>query len=276
MAYQIKLPIFEGPFDLLFHLLEKNEVDIYDIPIATITEQYLEYITQMQMLDLEVASEFLVMAARLLSIKARMLLPKPPPLPEEEADEEQLDPRDELVERLLEYKKFKHIAEFLKEREEEQEKVYTRPNREEMFIHLFSEENPLEGIDLKDLLEALKEVIQRAEVVEPSGEIVRDEVSIRDKMIEIRRRLFFLRGGISFKELFETQASKVEIIVTFLALLELIKLKKIRILQKGVFGDIMIFSRTEDEAGKVTPGDIHAEVIMGEDDVAEAIKNEDS
>ncbi|HWI55555.1 MAG TPA: segregation/condensation protein A, partial [Desulfobacteria bacterium] len=112
MAYQIKLQVFEGPFDLLFHLIEKNEVDIYDIPIAKITEQYVEYIKNMQMLDLEVASEFLVMASTLLSIKARMLLPKPPK-EDPELDEEDADPRDLLVEKLLEYKKFKVMAEFL-------------------------------------------------------------------------------------------------------------------------------------------------------------------
>ncbi|WP_345786535.1 segregation and condensation protein A [Thermincola ferriacetica] len=243
LAYQIKLPVFEGPFDLLFHLIEKNEVDIYDIPIATITEQYLEYLAQMQMLDLEIASEFLVMAARLLHIKARMLLPKPPREPADDEEEVELeDPRDELVERLLEYKKFKQVADFLKQREEEQEKIYVRPNEEEMFIHLFSEENPLEGIDLSKLLKALKEVFQRAEQVETTGEIPRDEVSIRDKMREIRRRLFFLPRGISFKDLLASQASKVEIIVTFLALLELIKLKQVKVSQPKVFGEIMIFS----------------------------------
>lgn len=143
MAYQIKLEVFEGPFDLLFHLLEKNEVDIYDIPIAKITEQYLGYITAIQILDLEVASEFLVMAANLLAIKARMLLPKPP-VEDEEALEE-YDPRDELVEKLLEYKKFKVMADFFQEKETLMNRVYTRQNEEEMFYHLFREENPLRG-----------------------------------------------------------------------------------------------------------------------------------
>lgn len=241
---------------MLFHLIDKNEVDIYDIPIAVITEQYLDYIAQMQMLDLEIASEFLVMAARLLSIKARMLLPRAPVETEERLAEEEEDPRDELVERLIEYKKFKQVAEFLKQREEEQEKVYTRPNEEEMFIHLFSEENPLEGITMEDLLAALREVLERAEQEDSPGEIPRDEVSIRDKMTEIRRRLFFLKGSIFFKELFKTQATRVEIIVTFLALLELIKLKKIRVMQKGIFDDIRIFSRVEgpDDEGEKGSG----------------------
>lgn len=248
MSYQIKLPVFEGPFDLLFHLIEKNEVDIYDIPIAKITQQYLEYITAMQKLDLELASEFLVMAATLLSIKARMLLPKPPK--EEAAEDEEfgMDPRDELVERLLEYKQFKQMAEYLKEREECQEKVYTRPNEEDMFVHLFSEENPVEGISLDSLLGALQEVLDRAAEVELSGEIARDEVSMRDKMKEIMHRLFLKPKGIAFRDLFRMKATRVEVVVTFIALLELIKLGKIRVYQSKNFGEIMIYSRLEEAA----------------------------
>ncbi|MFZ5640882.1 MAG: segregation and condensation protein A [Bacillota bacterium] len=248
MAYQIKLPVFEGPFDLLFHLIEKNEVDIYDIPIAKITEQYLEYLATMHMLDLEVASEFLVMAATLLSIKARMLLPKPPVEMPDEDGEFAADPRDELVERLLDYKKFKQLADFLKEKEASQEKVYTRPNEEEMFIHLFSEENPLEGISLDNLLTALKDVLERAAEVELTGEITRDEVTIRDKMKEIMHRLFFQPKGIAFRDLFRMRATRVEIVVTFLGLLELIKLGKIRVYQSKNFGEIMIYSRLDKAA----------------------------
>lgn len=248
MSYQIKLPVFEGPFDLLFHLIEKNEVDIYDIPIARITEQYLEFLATMQMLDLEVASEFLVMAATLLSIKARMLLPKPPVETVEEDDEFGADPRDELVERLLEYKKFKQLADFLKEREISQEKVYTRPNEEEMFVHLFSEENPLEGISMDNLLGALQEVLERAAEEELSGEIVRDEVSMRDKMKEIMHRLILKPKGIVFRDLFRLKSTRVEVVMTFLALLELIKLGKIRVHQSKSFGEIMIYSRLEKTA----------------------------
>jgi len=248
LVYQIKLAVFEGPFDLLFHLIEKNEVDIYDIPIAGITEQYLEYLATMQMLDLELASEFLVMAATLLSIKARMLLPKPPVEADEEGEEFTRDPRDELVERLLEYKKFKQLAEFLKERETCQEKVYTRPNEEEMFVHLFSEENPLEGISLDNLMEALKEVLERAAEEELAGEITRDEVTIRDKMKEIMHRLFFQPKGIAFRDMFRQRATRVEVVVTFLALLELIKLGKARVHQSKSFGEIMIYSRLEKAA----------------------------
>ncbi|WP_418789980.1 segregation and condensation protein A [Phosphitispora sp. TUW77] len=247
MAYQIKLGVFEGPFDLLFHLLEKNEVDIYDIPIAKITAQYLEYISAMQMMDLEVASEFLVMAANLLAIKARMLLPKPP-VNDEEAQEE-YDPRDELVEKLLEYKKFKVMVEFFQEKETLMNRVYTRPNEEDMFYHLFKEENPLEGINMSTLLEALQEALERAVDRELTGEIQRDEVTTRDKMKEIMRRLFFQNRGIAFKDLFHPRVTRVEVVVTFLALLELIKLGRIRAYQSRTFGEIMIYSRDNDTAG---------------------------
>jgi segregation and condensation protein A len=246
LAYQIKLEVFEGPFDLLFHLIEKNEVDIYDIPIARITEQYLEYVSMMQMLDLELASEFLVMAANLLSIKARMLLPKPPVSIDETDDE--FDPREELVEKLLEYKKFKLMAGFLQEKEIFMNKVYTRTNDEEMFCHLFSEENPLEGISMQSLISALHEVLDRAGETELKGEIPREEVSIKDKMKEIMRRLFFHNRSVAFRDLFKPAVSRVEIIVTFLAILELIKLGKIKAYQAKAFGDIMIYGRDNEEA----------------------------
>lgn len=249
MAYQIKLEVFEGPFDLLFHLIDKNEVDIYDIPIAKITDQYMEYLSQMQMLDLDVASEFLVMAANLLAIKARMLLPKPP----RETIEEELgtDPRDELVERLLEYRKFKQVAELLKEREKIQGKTFTRFNDEEMFNSLFSEENPLEGISMNDLLTALQEVLNRVEEEIVPQEIPREEYSIRDKMREIVRRLVFHPNGVPFSQLFlKKKINRVEVVVTFLALLELIKLKKVTIHQSRVFEEITVFSRRGELAGE--------------------------
>lgn len=246
MSYQISLPIFEGPFDLLFHLIEKNEVDIYDIPIAHITAQYLDYIQTMQKMDLDVASEFLVMAANLVAIKAKMLLPK---LPKETAEQEsEIDPRDELVERLLEYKKFKCVADHLKEREKSWERVYTRPNEDEMYLQFFSEENPLEGIEMINLMDALKDVLDRLDEKEFVGEVQREEFSIRDKMKEINRRLVFQPNGIVFKELFRGRTTRVEVVVTFLALLELIKLRRIQVYQSKLFGEIMIYRRVEEIA----------------------------
>lgn len=247
MAYQIKLQVFEGPFDLLFHLIEKNEVDIYDIPIAKITEQYVEYIKSMQMLDLEVASEFLVMASTLLSIKARMLLPKPPKI-EAESDEDEEDPRDLLVEKLLEYKKFKVMAEYLQQKESYMTNVFTRPNEDDMFLHLFNEDNPLEGISMHNLLDALREVLDRAVEQNLSGEIQRDEVTVKDKMKEIMRRLFFNKNGIVFRDLFGISANRFEVIVTFLAILELIKLGRIKAYQPRAFAELMIYGREEETA----------------------------
>lgn len=247
MQYQIKLSVFEGPFDLLFHLIEKNEVDIYDIPISLITEQYLEYIESMQRFDLEIASEFLVMAANLISIKARMLLPKPPKIDEADLELEE-DPRDALVEKLLEYKKFKLVSEYLKDRESSMSVIYTRPNEEEMFSHLFSEENPLEGITLDSLMNALQEVLERATEKEVTGIVARDEVTIKDKMKEVMRRLFFQQEGLAFKELFRPQSTRIEIIVTFMAILELIKLGKIRAYQSKSFGELMIYGKEYETA----------------------------
>ena len=248
MAYQIKLEVFEGPFDLLFHLLDKNEVDIYDIPIAQITEQYLEYIATMQLMDLEVASEFLLLAATLLSIKSRTLLPKPPKI-EDEIDELGSDPRDELVERLLEYKRFKEVADYLKNREQVQERVYTRPNEDEMYLDLFNEESPLSGVTLYDLLDALKEVLDRVvDNVELTGEIVREEIRIKDKIREILGRLVFQPNGIRFKDLFRSKVTRVEVVVTFLALLELIKISKVTIHQSKAFGEITIYGKIEESA----------------------------
>jgi len=247
VSYKIVLPIFEGPFDLLFHLLDKNEMDIYDIPIAKITQQYLEYIQTMQQMDLEVASEFLVMAAKLLSIKAKMLLPKP--TKEENPDEDDLgaDPRDELVARLLEYRKFKMVAEHLQDMAKEQGRIYTRANDEEMYMHLFNEENPLEGVSIFDLLDALKDVLDRVdEEVPKAREIPREEVSIRDKMREVLRRMVFHPNGLAFRELFVKSTTRVEVVVTFLAVLELIKLQKIQIHQSRLFGEIMIYNRREE------------------------------
>jgi segregation and condensation protein A len=242
LTYQINIEAFEGPFDLLFHLIEKNEVDIYDIPIAKITDQYVENIATMQKFDLELAGEFLVMAANLLSIKSRMLLPKAP-ISENGEVIEGIDPREELVEKLLEYKKFKVIAEYLQGKEDFMTKVYSRPNEEEMFIHLFSEENPLEGISLEGLMDALKEILDKAVEQELTGEISRDEITVKDKMKEILRRLFFHAKGIGFKELFGLSVTRIEIIVTFLALLELIRIGKIKAYQSKAFGEIMIYSR---------------------------------
>jgi segregation and condensation protein A len=178
-----------------------------------------------------------------------MLLPKPP-VSSDEAVEDESDPRDELVEKLLEYKKFKVMADYLQEKEVFMNKVYTRPNDEEMFCHLFSEENPLEGISMHSLLRALQEVLDKVGDRELTGEITREEVSTRDKMKEIMRRLFFHNRSMAFRELFLPSVTRVEIVVTFLAILELIKVGKIKAYQSRAFGDIMIYSRENEDAAE--------------------------
>ncbi|MGI6064995.1 MAG: segregation and condensation protein A [Bacillota bacterium] len=244
MKYHVKLEVFEGPFDLLFHLIEKNEVDIYDIPIAEITRQYIEYMDSMQKLDLELASEFLVMAATLLSIKAKMLLPKEPKPMGCDSNDTGVDPRDELVDRLLEYKKYKIMAEYLGSLEAKQGKVFARPNDMESFISLFDDTNPLEGLTLLDLVKALQEVWTKKEHEEQFQEIPREEISIKEKMDEIIDILDHSQG-VSFQALFAHQAGRTEIVVQFLALLELVRLQMVTVRQSATWGEIMIFTRNK-------------------------------
>lgn len=238
MGYEIKLEVFEGPFDLLFHLIEKDELDIYDIPIARITDQYLEYIAAMQSLDLEVASEFLVMAATLIQIKSRMLLPKPPKA--EEAEEDAVDPRDELVARLLEYRQFKAAAEALREREQSQGLTFAREVDVDAFVNEYMEKNPLKGVSLSDLLNALTEVLLRVEEEELFAEIPKEEITLRDRMREISRKLILAKGSLNFYELFRGPHTKTAIVITFLALLELIRMGRVLIYQPENFGEMTI------------------------------------
>ncbi|NLT96240.1 MAG: segregation/condensation protein A [Clostridia bacterium] len=238
--YEIKLENFQGPLDLLLHLIEKNQINIYDIPIAKITDQYLSYIESIDYLDLDWASEFLVMAATLLAIKARMLLPKPPQIVEEEEN----DPREELVVRLLEYKHFKEAALFLQEKEREMLKVFLRKLDEGEFLKRFAPQNPVENLTVNDLFKAFKVILEKKEEPEPTYQISREEISIQECMADIMNKLT-LNRKITFNDLFIDNASRLRIIVTFLALLELIRLKKVGFFQKDAFGKIIIFLRDE-------------------------------
>ncbi|MGI6713049.1 MAG: segregation and condensation protein A [Bacillota bacterium] len=242
MKYQVKLKVFEGPIDLLFHLIEKNKLDIYDIPIAEITRQYLDYLNTMERFDLEIASEFLVMAASLISIKAKMLLPKPPKEFEENKEIEE-DPRNDLVEKLIEYKKYKLLSEYLKEREEEQGKIFVRPNDQEKYVNAFSDLPVLEGLTLVDLFGALENVLKKNKYKKPVKEIVREEVTIKDKMVQITDLLSSSTEGrcITFESLFSQSSGKNEIIVQFLALLELVRIQIVYIKQSVIHGEILIF-----------------------------------
>jgi segregation and condensation protein A len=246
MAIPVKLEIFEGPLDLLLHLIEKNKVDIYDIPIALITDQYLDYVNQMGHEDLNVVSEFLVMAATLIDIKSRMLLPK-------EVDEEgnDIDPRDELVAQLIEYRMFKQIAAELKNQQLYAGKaMYKAPDippevaKYEPPVDL---DKLLAGVSIERMQQVFAEVLKRQEnkidkVRAGFGKIEKEEVSLPDKLTYIRKYAK-REKHFSFKQLLERQQSKVEVIVTFLAVLELMKTGKISVVQEHIFDDIVIESR---------------------------------
>lgn len=245
MAIDVKLQVFEGPLDLLLHLIEKNQVNIYDIPIVTITEQYLEYLEAMQTQDLDVMSEFLVMAATLISIKAKMLLPK-----EEEEAEEEEDPRAELVRRLLEYKMYKYAASELKDMELDASYALYRQPAIPDEVAAYQEEIDLnelcDGITLSRLNEIFRMVMKKqVDKIDPIrsrfGTIEKEEVSIEDRMNYIREEVRGLKG-ISFRTLLEMQASRNNIIVTFLAVLELMKVGAITVRQDNLFDDIVIDS----------------------------------
>ncbi|AEF94876.1 Segregation and condensation protein A [Desulfotomaculum nigrificans CO-1-SRB] len=255
--YSVKLSSFEGPLDLLLHLIDKDQINIYDIPIAQITAQYLEYLEKMQQLDMDVASEFLVMAATLISIKARMLLPRAAKN-NASGEEEGPDPREELVQRLLEYRKFKEAAFYLKSQERQVGKVYVRNNSVEMYQHLFKPRNPLVGLSLEKLLQALHQVLARAGAdLSIPGEITREEIQTPDKMRQLMAMLVLYPQGLSFSQIFKQTSSRIEIIVTFLAVLELLKLGQINASQEEPFGEIIISrclpARTEgvEDAGVV-------------------------
>lgn len=245
MSIDVKLQVFEGPLDLLLHLIEKNQVNIYDIPIVTITEQYLEYLGEMQRQDLDVMSEFLVMAATLINIKAEMLLPK-----EEEEEEEEEDPRAELVRRLLEYKMYKYAATELKDMElDAAGSIYRSPAIPKEVAEYREEIDPVElcdGLTLNRLNEIFQMVMKKqVEKIDPIrskfGTIEREEISIEERMDTIRDQVKGLKG-ISFRTLLEIQASKINVIVTFMAILELMKVGAITVRQDGLFDDIMIDS----------------------------------
>jgi len=231
-AYNIKLPLFEGPLDLLLHLIRENKIDIYDIPIALITHQYLEYLKMMKELNFDIAGEFLVMAATLIHIKSRMLLP-----PDEEAPpEEQEDPRRELVQRLIEYQAFKEAALGLREKEEEWVKVFHR----EPLLDDADGEIYLVDVSLFDLLKAFKRILD----VAPSEmiSITKETLTVRDKMTLI---IEMLQGqeAMRFEELFREEMTRAQLIVTFIALLELIRLGLVRTYQEKEFGNIWVIKQ---------------------------------
>ncbi len=245
MDLSVKLESFEGPLDLLLHLIDKNKVNIYDIPIALITEQYMEYLAAMQEERLENLSEFLVMAATLLDIKARMLLPKPEP----EGEEEEGDPRAELVARLLEYRKYKQLSGELRERQEGSERYYYRekqlPREVEKYRPPVDLDKLLDGLDVEKLNRICQEILQRnAEKEDPVrshfGEIEREAVKIGDRLDYVRERVVRKKGRHSFRSLLGQAASRLEIVVTFIAILELIKQGEIRLTEDSTRDDFSL------------------------------------
>lgn len=251
MKLQVKLPVFEGPLDLLLHLIEKNKVDIYDIPIVEITAQYLDYIRLMEKSDMNIMSEFLVMAATLVDIKCRMLLPKEV---NEEGEEE--DPRTELVQKLLEYKMYKYMSFELKDKQVDAGKVLykspTLPKEVEEYKLPIDYEELIGDMNLSKLHDIFKSMVKKQEdKIDPIrstfGKIEKDEVDMDAKMIYVEQ-LMEGHKKCSFKELLENQKSKMEVVVTFLVILELMKSGKITIIQEEIFDDILICQKEKEHA----------------------------
>jgi segregation and condensation protein A len=239
MSYKVRLEIFEGPLDLLLYLVKKDHLNIYDIPIAKVTEQYLKYIELMRLLDLNIAGEFLVMAATLMQIKSKMLLPAE----EVQVSEEEEDPRAELVRRLLEYEKFKEVAETLRQREAGQQEIFKRPKSEANKIEAGGAGEVYFEASIFDLINAFTKALEEVPK-ELFYEVIKDEFTIEGKVHEILH-LMMMESHKRVAELFAKAKNKMEIIVTFLAILELIRLKEIVIRQKGLFGEIEIMRNEE-------------------------------
>lgn len=248
MAILVKLNVFEGPLDLLLHLIDKNKIDIYDIPIVEITDQYMEYIHSMEKEDLGIMSEFMVMAATLLDIKCKMLLPKEV---NEEGEEE--DPRAELVQKLLEYKMYKYMSYELKDKMDAAANVYYReadiPKEVLKYKEPVDPAELLRGMTLEKLNAIFKSVIRRQEdKIDPIrsrfGTIEKEEVSLSEKMLELKE-FAGKHKKFSFRALLEKQHSRIQVIVTFLSILELMKMGHIHVDQETLFGEIEIEVLTE-------------------------------
>jgi len=232
--YKVKLEIFEGPLDLLLYLIKRDEIDIYEISIERITKQYLEYLQAFKELKIDIAGEFVVMAANLIYLKSRSLLPLDQQPPEEDAEED--DPRWDLIRQLIEYKKFKEAAVQLHDRELDQERLFIRDGGT---ASVSETPLPLHEVGIFQLIHAFQEVIKRADAREDLGEIFGERFSVSEKIEKILE-VVGNGGSVRFSELFGQLASRVEIVVTFLALLELIRLNQVRALQRQMFDEIEI------------------------------------
>jgi len=244
-APPIRLPIFEGPLDLLLYLIRKNEIDIYDIPIEQVTRQYLQIIHAMERLELEIVGDFLVMAASLMEIKSRMLLPRPEIIGEEDDSEEGEDPRWELVSQLLEYRQFKEAAHQLESTYLEQQSYFPRVIRQQ--DNPLEEERPLRSIDRIEVWNVFNQVLRRLAESIVVGEISDDSVTVSDRMEDILTELQ-RRPSFRFSELFDSASppTLVMLVATFLALLELARLNQLDLQQDEAFSDILCVRNTPD------------------------------
>jgi len=235
MSYKIKLDLFEGPLDLLLYLVKKDHLNVCDIPITQVTQQYLQYMELMRLLDLNIAGEFLVMAATLIHIKSKMLLP---PEPKEDGQAEEDDPRDELVKKLLEYQKFKEAAGLLRQKELQRQNIWTRQAQ----VSSVDGERYFEA-SLFDLLSAFSNALKEIPK-ELFYEIIKDEFTVEEKVHDLLHMLMNT-ASLSLSSLFGKAVNQVEMVVTFLAILELIRLKEIVVAQKELFGDILVVRNQE-------------------------------
>ncbi|MGE5557586.1 MAG: segregation and condensation protein A [Bacillota bacterium] len=256
MDYQIHLDIFTGPFDLLLHLIDKHEIDILDIPIARITEEYLLHLQNMDSLNVEQAGEFLVMAATLMQIKAKMLVPEA--AESAEGEQEQEDPRQELVRKLLEYKLYKDLSMMLKSREAEQQNLYFRTGGIFWDTEPGNAPSPLTGVALPDLLQAFLNVLESLNQVNMMHVLIpKKGKSIRERMKEIMDKIT-KRAKLYFHEMMDQPLTKEGVITYFLAMLELLRLRRIFVIQQGIFGAIAMMlppgevDKRESDSG---PGD---------------------
>jgi segregation and condensation protein A len=243
MSYKVKLDIFEGPFDLLLYLIKKNELNIYDIPIAAILDQYLQYLELMRLLDLNIAGEFIVVAATLMQIKSKMLLPQEVN-PLDEIPDDELDPRAELVRRLLEYQQFKEAAQNLRLKEQARQDIF---KRQPVLEDKESGESFFEA-SLFDLINAFSKALKDVPK-ELFYEVIKDEFTVEEKVHELLH-MFMERPRIELSKLFLAARSKLEAIATFLAVLELMRLREVIVVQKAVFGEIEVFRNKENMAPK--------------------------
>ena len=238
MAYQVTLPVFEGPLDLLLHLIDTNELDIYDIPIAFITGRYMEYLRKAEEIDLNLSGEFMVMAGTLLLIKAKMLLPKR--ASEEAAEGEDADPRGELVERLLEYRLYKENADELKKMETNRTKIYFREVNEGLLLSLFPRQNPVGDLSPADLFSSFHEILRLMAARNRVITVQQDEMSVNDSMVRISDILSQHAGRARFTRIMADCETTLEAVTMFLALLELLAKGRVMVSQRGAFGEIYI------------------------------------